>query len=128
MDHIDIPHIHQYISTASMPAPVVLLRNPTNVNTLSMIGINSSLYTTFNIDTISVGVTPPLHYAFSLLLKYYSIHGVSFSDLQNIMTGGCQAIWRRLLCKVIYKIVLFYFCLADGSSNKTSSRNQVPDY
>ena len=59
MDHIDIPHIHQYISTASMPAPMVLLRSPTNVNTLSMTGINSSLYYIFNIDTISVGDTPP---------------------------------------------------------------------
>ena len=60
MDHIDIPHIHQYISTASMPALMVLLRSPTNVNTSPMTGINSSLYTIFNIDTISVGVTPPL--------------------------------------------------------------------
>ena len=60
MDHIDIPQIHQYISTANMPAPLVLLRSPSNSNTLPMTGINSSLYTIFNIDTVSVGVTPPL--------------------------------------------------------------------
>ena len=59
MDHIDIPQIHQYISTANMPAPLVLLRSPSNSNTLPMTGINSSLYTIFNIDTVSVGVTPP---------------------------------------------------------------------
>ena len=60
MDHINIPHIHQYIYTASMATPMVLLRRPTNSNTLPMTGINSSLYIIFNIDTISVGVTPPL--------------------------------------------------------------------
>ena len=60
MDHIDIPHIHQYIYTVSMPAPMVLLRSPTNFNTLPMTGINSSLYTIFNINTISEGVTPQL--------------------------------------------------------------------
>jgi len=41
MDHIDIP---------SMPAPMVLLWRPTHSNTLPMTGINSSLYTIFNID------------------------------------------------------------------------------
>ena len=60
MDHIAIPHIHQYIYTTSMPAPMVLLRRPTHSNTLPKTGINTSLYTIFNIDTISVGVTPPL--------------------------------------------------------------------
>ena len=60
MVHIDIPHIHQYIYTASMATPMVLLRRPTHFNTLPMTGINSSLYTIFNINTISVGVTPPL--------------------------------------------------------------------
>ena len=52
-------HIPQYISTASMSAPMVLLRRPTHSNTLPMTGINSSLYSIFTIDTISAGIIPP---------------------------------------------------------------------
>ena len=79
MDHIAIPHIHQYISTASMPAPMVLLRRPTHSNTLPMTGINTFLYTIFNIDTISVGVTPPLGH---LELNVTDPHPLNLSTLK----------------------------------------------
>ena len=54
LDKTDEPHKYNtYIYTASM------INKITYSNTLPMTGINSSLYTIFNIDTISVGVSPP---------------------------------------------------------------------
>ena len=60
--------------------------------------------------------------------KHYTLHEGSHSDLQNIITCGCGSNMEEVVLPVMYKIVSFHFCLADGSSDKTSSRNQVPDY
>ena len=65
MDHIDIPHIHQYISTARMATPMVLLRRPTHSNTLPIIFtlyLTSTPYRcTWNHSaTRSPGITLPL--------------------------------------------------------------------
>ena len=90
MDHIAIPHIHQYISTASMPAPMVLLRRLLTV-----------LFTLFNIDTISVGVTPPLghlelnltdptHYFFPFCTCVYRIAKPKLSVLRHVSVDSCN--------------------------------------
>ena len=103
MDHIAIPHIHQYISTASMPAPMVLLRRPTHSNTLPMTGINSFLYTIFNFDTISVGGhpatrspgikfdRPPTHYFFPFLhMCVCRIAKPKLSILRHVSVDSCN--------------------------------------